>query len=492
MSARSELSTLEASGLIEIAALEPDLEYLFRHALVQEAAYATLLKKDRQALHRAAAEAILALHPGRERELAGVVAMHLEQAGDAALAAKYFVTAGEHALERFANTEAIAFFERAVKLGDPSDVDLRLRAAIGAAKADWYNGPGSGLEVLERTVAESDRADPRLVAEACFWTAFLRRQRGETPESSPALKAALDRVAQIGEALKDPATAALPRALMGGFDAFAGNLRRGAAEMAEALKLIEGQGDRISTAMISDFLVMTYARLGEFDAAEQTLARARDLALSSDEISRLDTDIARAAIDVERGDLTGASEQSLACARRAEDLGAYACVVAATVVYGTASLSLKSPGAATPSLERGRDLANLVNMGPMQTLIHGFLGRARADLGDLPGGVAEWDVALARAAATNDRYGEAKTLWSRARAVASQPAPDWSASLRDIDRALDLFEDMEAKPSVARVLHDRADALRALGRTQDAEAAEHRSGQLAAELGLRDLAPAGS
>ena len=82
MNARADLGTLEASGLIEIAALQPELEYLFRHALVQEAAYTSLLKQDRRSLHRAAAEIILALHPDRARELAGVIGMHFEQAGD--------------------------------------------------------------------------------------------------------------------------------------------------------------------------------------------------------------------------------------------------------------------------------------------------------------------------------------------------------------------------------------------------------------------------
>ena len=55
MNPRADLNALESGGLIEIAALQPELEYLFRHALVQEAAYSSLLKQDRRALHRAAA-----------------------------------------------------------------------------------------------------------------------------------------------------------------------------------------------------------------------------------------------------------------------------------------------------------------------------------------------------------------------------------------------------------------------------------------------------
>ena len=52
MTTRTELNTLEQSGLVQVAALEPELEYLFRHALVQDAAYSSLLKQDRRALHQ--------------------------------------------------------------------------------------------------------------------------------------------------------------------------------------------------------------------------------------------------------------------------------------------------------------------------------------------------------------------------------------------------------------------------------------------------------
>jgi predicted ATPase len=45
------LNTLEKSGLIRLAQIQPELEYLFRHALVQEATYESLLKNDRKRVH---------------------------------------------------------------------------------------------------------------------------------------------------------------------------------------------------------------------------------------------------------------------------------------------------------------------------------------------------------------------------------------------------------------------------------------------------------
>ena len=139
MTTKTELVTLERSGLIQVAAVQPELEYLFRHALVQDAAYSSLLKQDRRALHRSAAESLLEIYPDRKRELAGVIAMHFEQAGDPASAAEHYTIAAEHALERFAQREAVSLFRRALDLlpADDPRVDLRMRAAIGMAKAGW-------------------------------------------------------------------------------------------------------------------------------------------------------------------------------------------------------------------------------------------------------------------------------------------------------------------------------------------------------------------
>ncbi|HVH63476.1 MAG TPA: hypothetical protein VNA65_07740 [Candidatus Dormibacteraeota bacterium] len=488
MSARADLGNLEASGLIQIATIEPELEYLFRHALIQEAAYATLLKQDRRTLHQAAAETILALHPDREAELASVLAMHFELAGDSGRAVHYLLLAGDHALERFASKEAARFFKRASELSDPSQVEIRLSAAIGAAKAGWgYPDRDADIARLEAAIVGAEKVDQRLLSEAWFWIAFLRGQRGERPESSPALKNALDRGEEIAESLNDPRASALPKALLGAYSAFTGQLWQGARAMQDALDVVETHGDPVSTAMISNFLTITYARLGEFEKADEILERGRRVAGSSDAISRLDVEITTAAVQLERGELDNAVKSSLACLGRAEDLGAYACVVAATTMFGAASVRKDDPVAAKAPLERGRDLSLVTNMAPMRTLIHGFLGNVKAQLGDLPGGIADWDTALASAGETGDRFGEAHTFWARARAYARGTEPEWEAALQDFDRAIALFEAIGAKPSLARALHDRATALNALGRLDAAAESDQRATELGTQLGLRDM-----
>jgi predicted ATPase len=110
MSLRAHLGKLEASGLIHLAQVEPELEYLFRHALVQDAAYASLLKADRRVLHKAVGEALERLYPDQlaSRELAPVLGRHFREAGDAGRAFKYYALAGEAALGTYANQEKMA------------------------------------------------------------------------------------------------------------------------------------------------------------------------------------------------------------------------------------------------------------------------------------------------------------------------------------------------------------------------------------------------
>ena len=491
MTTKTELVTLEASGLIRIAAVQPELEYLFRHALVQDAAYSSLLKQDRRALHQLAAESLLAVYPERQRELAGVIAMHFEQAGDVAQAAEQYANAGEHALERFAQREAVSFFTRSVELLPPDDPrsDLRLRAAVGAAKAGWtFSGISGPIALLENaTEMAGDRADRRILADAYFWIAFMRRVSGESPASSPKLKYAVEQAEQIGEALGDPAAHAIPKAFMGAGVMFTGELRKGAELLSEALQALEGHSDALSTAILSGFLAMTYARLGQFDDAERALARSERYAAQGDEIARLDNDIALTAIHLERGDIDDASRLGLQCAEASETLGAVSCAVAANVLLGQSRLILEDALGAKAPLERGLELSLVTEMAPMRTLAKGMLGSVRSRLGDQPAGDAGWNDALAAAVAGGDRFGEAVTLWGRARTHLRRETPDWNAALVDLDKALALFELMEARPSVARVLRDRAEVLRSLGQAAEAEAPQQRSRDIAAELGLRDF-----
>lgn len=487
MNPRGDLATLEASGLIQVAALDPELEYLFRHALVQDAAYSSLLKQDRRALHRLAAETLLALYPERRRELAGVIAMHYEQAGDPAAAAEHLVVAGEEALERFANREAVAFFDRAeASLGsDDPRVELRIRSALGSARIAWsFRGPDEDIARLERLAPAAEaHADLRLLGDLYFWIAFLRRMRGENVATSAELRQAVDRAAEIGAARGDPAAQAIPDAFMAVGMIFAGELQEGTEALARVLPLIR-DGDPVSSAILHGLLSIGYSRLGRFGEAAAVLAEAKRIAADGDPIAALDAEISESALLVERGEIQAGERLASICAVRSEELGAMACAVPANIISGAAHLAREDALGAKAPLERGEELSHVSAMGAFATLAEGMLGTVRARLGDLPAGLAGWAGALEHARSSHDRYGEAVTLWQRAGVTLTD---DPAAALADIDGAIALFEEIGARPSVARTLRDRARILGALERATEADAAAAQAAALAAELGLSDF-----
>src|ERR1051325_10252257 len=95
------LTQLESSGLIRLAQLHPDLEYLFRHALVQEAAYDSILKADRKLLHLAVAEEIEQFYSARLDEYSALLGYHFREAGKKEKAREYFSRAGDYAAAKF-------------------------------------------------------------------------------------------------------------------------------------------------------------------------------------------------------------------------------------------------------------------------------------------------------------------------------------------------------------------------------------------------------
>src|SRR4051812_43849079 len=127
----THLSRLETAGLIALAQLQPDLEYLFRHVLVQNAAYDSLLRQDRRRLHQRVGETLEATYQSRLDEMAAIIAHHFIEAGDDQRALPHLERAGDHALSMVAFPEADRFFHTALDHAGSEDDATRLLLKIG-------------------------------------------------------------------------------------------------------------------------------------------------------------------------------------------------------------------------------------------------------------------------------------------------------------------------------------------------------------------------
>jgi class 3 adenylate cyclase/predicted ATPase len=153
------LDQLVASELVFRRGTPPEATYSFKHALVQDAAYQSLLKSKRQQLHGRIAEALEQQFPNTAAAGPEVLAQHSTDAGLVERAIPYWHRAGELAASRSANLEAIAHLSKGLDLigglpnaSDHLEEELTLRLAISGP---LMAAKGYAAQEVERTYSRA-------------------------------------------------------------------------------------------------------------------------------------------------------------------------------------------------------------------------------------------------------------------------------------------------------------------------------------------------
>jgi class 3 adenylate cyclase/tetratricopeptide (TPR) repeat protein len=139
----NDLHELERRDLIRAAAGSVRPAFTFRHALTQEAAYGSLLVKDRRAVHLRVARGLEAAGAKRLDEVAPMLAHHFGEAGDDEATLRYALRAGDAAARLYANADAEAHYRTAVDVGLRIGVELPLLRSV-------YERRGTALELAAR------------------------------------------------------------------------------------------------------------------------------------------------------------------------------------------------------------------------------------------------------------------------------------------------------------------------------------------------------
>ena len=109
------LAQLVAVEVVAQRGLPPQATYTFKHALIQDAAYQSLLRSTRQQYHQRMAQVVAERFPETAETQLEVLAYHYTAAGLLAQALGFWKRAGERALGRSAHGEAVACFEQALR-----------------------------------------------------------------------------------------------------------------------------------------------------------------------------------------------------------------------------------------------------------------------------------------------------------------------------------------------------------------------------------------
>ena len=135
--------------------IQGDHEYLFKHMLIREVAYATLPRAARRERHAAVARFIESAAGERIEEAAALLAHHWQVASDVDQAVRFLQLAAEHAAKGWAKGEAVALFGQALKLVPADEPELRRAIAVRRAETQVELGDPGAAAALDKLLEET-------------------------------------------------------------------------------------------------------------------------------------------------------------------------------------------------------------------------------------------------------------------------------------------------------------------------------------------------
>ena len=368
------LTQLVTAELLYQRGRPPHATYIFKHALIQDTAYASLLRTTRQRYHHQIAELMVAAFPETVATQPELIAHHYAEAGRAAQAVRYWQQAGQRAVERSAYLEALNHLTMGLDLlpnvpdtPERAAQELTLHLALGQV---FMATKGQGAPEVEQTYARA-RA--------------LCQEMASTQQLFPSLaglcgfyvmRGALQTARELGEQLlslaeqdQDPSLLLQAHQALGGVFLNLGEVPTAHAHWDHALALSNSPPERSPASPGSDARVVCLSHMAwclwvlGYPAQAQALAHPFTLVFALNFAAWIDQFCRQ-----ERG----AQERSEVVLDLTTDLGAPDFVAAAMLIRGLGS------GPAGP--ERGKYDADAPGLSRVSS--HG--GRAASDLSSCP------------------------------------------------------------------------------------------------------------
>jgi class 3 adenylate cyclase/tetratricopeptide (TPR) repeat protein len=472
------LARLVKAELIFQRGIPPDAEYTFKHALVQDAAYSTLLRGRRQQLHTRIAATLEDLFPEVVAAQPALLAQHCAEAGLAEKAVVYRLRAGQQALARSAMTEAVGQLRRGLDVlaGLPDapwrrQQELDLQIALGQALAvtKGYSAADVGETIARaRALAEQiDRPDDLVPLSLSQWSFHLMRA-----EYKQALSLA-EQVEKLGQARGDVTAqlvgrevSGLTHYLLGEFVAACALLEQCHGLADPARRSIGRLGGEDPYATMLAYLAATLAHLGYIDQARarinEALSEARRVGhgrtLANVLIYAFSIDL------VTRSRETRANAEELLALSTEQQFPLF--LAWATIVRGSALTLLGQVREGLTLLIHGLAEVRATGCVASTSRILMIIARTHAMLGQSMEGLKFLDEAAQIVETTEERVCEAEL--HRLRGELLNAAGDQPAAERSYHQAITVAKRQSAKPFELRASTSLARLWRKQGRQAEA------------------------
>ena len=480
----TDLNDLHASDFVFPSARDPELIYSFKHALTQDVVYGSLLERRRRVYHEAAARGLEELYAGRTDEVVELLAYHFGASAEAEKAVDYALRAAEKSQRRWANAEALAYFESALQRLEtmPDTPENRLRridAVVKQAEVKFALGRhAEHVEALEGIKDLVDAcADPPRRATWYYWTGFLHSFTGSRPEKPITYCREALAIARASgfDDVRPFAECCLAHVLM-----IAGDLRD-AMEIGErALAAFEARGN-VWWACRTLFALSPIANyLGEWERGLEYCRRALEHGRSVDDLRLKVVGWWRTGSTyIQQGD----PEPGLRCCEEALALSPIpfdAAMVRAVRAYGLVKAGATAVG--TTELVEAVAWFERSHLQYTRSLFSLWLAEGHLLLGRR----AEARTVLEPVLSSTREIGHRHLEGIAERLLAEALGPEDQSALAHLARATRILEEVGARNEVAKALVTQATFLRAAGDVAGAHAALERALTIFTSLGTVD------
>jgi class 3 adenylate cyclase/tetratricopeptide (TPR) repeat protein len=266
----THLETLKRLDLVHEARVLPKLGYCFKHAVIQDVVYQSLLGSRRQLLHGAIARSIENFYEDQHEERPAMLVHHYALSEDKQRAIPFALLTGDRAARLYANADAAAYYDQALTLARALPVSAELqraqidaavkRASVSTTRAAFAQDQ-TNLEQAQ-TLAAMLADEPRM-AQVLYWLGRLAYVRG-------AFQAATEYAEQslaIADRRGDETLAAWPVNLLGRSYCVMSEYARGAELLARSVGQMQSLGNLTEEAGAAGFASVAFAALGQFETA---------------------------------------------------------------------------------------------------------------------------------------------------------------------------------------------------------------------------------
>ena len=266
------LRELKALEIIYEEGLLPEPAYIFKHAVIQDVAYNSLLKERRKELHRAVGYAIEELYADRLPEHYEELAHHFVNAEEWEKAFEYLARSGDKAKDAYANQAALDFYAKVLDVGGrlPGKIPPRRlmdvhqrRAQVWVLLSRYEDAIADSERMLELARAAGDRraqGEAMVDLALAHWLTFSSEHVGETKRFAEAALA-------IAEETGDQLVFAKSLSYLGLVDQIEGDLLEADRKFEKALRISEAGGFTDSTAQCQVWLGAHANWRGDFETA---------------------------------------------------------------------------------------------------------------------------------------------------------------------------------------------------------------------------------